>query len=362
MRYNSEYNRIKIPMASISPSGVCLYNQWIGPRRPRRTDDDDEIATTHRNTIAAALGRTAVKKSVRRPESNDTQGVMSDKALKRIENALKWLLFMSPWKKIYHREEKRWVKFRLCFVTLTLPAPQQHDDRTIKHDLLYQLLDELRKDCDVEHYVWRAEKQANGSIHFHLIVNKFIPHTLLRIKWNRIVNKLGYVDRYQAKMQTAIHDFGDYYRLHRGQGSYEKLLKRYHVGRMTNWTNPNTIDIHSVVKIRNLAAYLGKYIAKDLKKEYARIEDIPDHLRVKGRLWGLSQSLSQLKNVTTEVTQAIDNDINTIINWAKEKVFYGEHFTWIRIDFRQLLRLHCTAIMECVYRVMAQHNERFINF
>ena len=31
-----------------------------------------------------------------------------------------------------------------------------------------------------DYYFWRAEKQANGNIHFHLLVDRFIPMDLLR--------------------------------------------------------------------------------------------------------------------------------------------------------------------------------------
>ena len=150
--------------------------------------------------------------------------------------------------------------------------------------------------------------------------------------------------------------------LFKAQGSYKQLLRRYHVGLATGWRNPNTIDIHSVVKIRNLSAYLCKYLAKNLKTEYERPEDIPRHLIVEGRLWGLSQSLSKLKNVTTEVTRAISAEIDRVAAWAGDRMSVHEYFTWIRVDFRQLIRLNCSAIMEHVYLQMARLNEHIINF
>ena len=43
---------------------------------------------------------------------------------------------------------------------------------------------------------------------------------------------------------------------------FEYNLKRFEYGKKTNWSDPNTTDIHSVYKINNLAAYLSKYMAK----------------------------------------------------------------------------------------------------
>lgn len=347
----NELSPVKIPMLSVTPSGVCMYHEWHGPRRSRmQFDECGEFLPASQQA-----GRI-------RPASNHNNGIMSEKAKKRIENALKWMLYLSPSKKIYHRDEKRWVKFRLCFVTLTLSASQQHTDKEIKSKLLYQFLDEMRAAYNVTHYVWRAEKQSNGNIHFHLVVNRFIPHMDLRKRWNRIIEKLGYVSRYQQKMTESIHDFADYYNMFIGQGSYQQLMRRYNYGRATRWTNPNTVDIHSIVKVHNLAAYLCKYMAKSVKDDYERIEDIPESLKVAGKLWGLSQSLSQLKTVSTPITTAISEEIETIYQWAKDKVFSKDYFTWIRISFRQLIKLKCDNIMRHVFDEMAKYNEKSLTF
>ena len=64
--------------------------------------------------------------------------------------------------------------------------------------------------------------------------------------------------------------------------SLEQQGKAYDNGMRTNWTNPNTTDIHSVERINDLAAYLIKYMSK---KEEGKRE-------IKGKIWGCSQNLS----------------------------------------------------------------------
>lgn len=338
-------------MLSISPSGLCVYNDYL-PSRSRRhllADEDDLIAERPE----------PIRK---RPATNLHDGTISPKARKRIDRAIKWLLYLSPSRKVYNRDSKKWVKYRVCFATFTLSAPQRHSDNDIKRLLLYQLLDELRKRYNVTHYVWRAEKQSNGNIHFHLLINKFIPHTSLRIMWNRIQNKLGYVDDYSAKMSTTIHNFTDYYNMFISQGTYIQLMRRYTIGKATGWRNPNSVDIHGTRHVKNIAAYILKYMAKDLAKEYPTPSDIPEQLKVTGRLWGLSTSLSQLKTITVPITAAITDELNKVITWAKDNVLRKDYFTYIRINFRRLIWLRCTAIMAEIRKYMAQYNESVLAF
>ncbi|GAH86291.1 unnamed protein product, partial [marine sediment metagenome] len=57
-------------------------------------------------------------------------------------------------------------------------------------------------------YVWRAEKQENGNIHFHFIVDNFIPWNELRNTWNRIQQNLGYISRFsEAQRLKHINGF-----------------------------------------------------------------------------------------------------------------------------------------------------------
>jgi hypothetical protein len=46
----------------------------------------------------------------------------------------------------------------------------------------------------------------------------------------------------------------------------EKQLKAYEYNRSTGWTSPNSTDIHALHRIKNVAAYIAKYISKDVTK------------------------------------------------------------------------------------------------
>ncbi|WP_320998258.1 hypothetical protein [Butyricimonas paravirosa] len=331
-----------IPKISISPAGIAIYREML-PRLKFSciTPEDGNFPTPEQCYTP--------------PRQNTPDGIMSVRAKKRINNAIKWLLFMSREKKQYSRDQKKWIKFRITFITLTLASDQRHPDQEIKSRLLNSMLTEMRRDFGMIHYVWRAEKQVNGNIHFHILTNVFIPHSTLRKKWNRIQDKLGYVKAYSKEMQSC-HSFGDYYNKYINQGSYSQLMRRYLLGKATNWHNPNSTDIHSVKKVRNLPAYLSKYLCKASQDNYEKVEDIPTELLVNGKLWGLSTSLSKLKSIPAIITNAISNELNDLFTLFPNNVHYDQYFTFLRIDFKSLIRHKCTNIMRLIYSTLQKFN------
>ena len=124
---------------------------------------------------------------------------MSYKANKRVRLAIDWMVYLSKKKPLYSAEKKNKYQFKLNFITLTLPSKQKHSDNEIKATLLNQFLIELRHKYKLHNYLWRAESQANGNIHFHVVTDIFVPWRTLRTDWNRIQEKLGYISRYQEK-------------------------------------------------------------------------------------------------------------------------------------------------------------------
>ena len=143
---------------------------------------------------------------------------------------------------------RRRGKKAFIFVTLTLPVKQRHTDYRIKSTCLSEFLRSLRSLYKVRHYVWRAETQRNGNIHFHLVIDKYIPkHRLQRI-WNDSIDRLGYASMYF---------------------------------RWSGKRNPPTTNIQHVRNIRSLSSYLGKYLGK---QEQGRRP-------IEGKIWDCSESL-----------------------------------------------------------------------
>ncbi len=139
------------------------------------------------------------------------------------------------------------VKYKLIFITLTLSAPQIHSDKEIKARLLKDFLNRMQKTWQTYLYVWKAEKQQNGRIHFHIITNRYVPHKWIRQTWNQIQNKLGYIDRFEQ---------------------------------LNGHRDPNSTDVHAIYRLKSMGAYFSKYVSKFLENGLDKeVKDILKKLR-----------------------------------------------------------------------------------
>ena len=199
------------------------------------------------------------------------------------------MMYIAKPKIIPHGYRGAGLKFKINFITLTLPAKQVHPDKVIISEILQPFLNYLRKHYKVTNYIWRAEKQKNDNLHFHMLLDKFIDKSELRQLWNKYLQNLGYVRRYKEN-QLYWHNNG--FQVRKKLLKYwpeEKQKEAYIKGIDQDWTNPNTTDIHSTKHIRHLKKYLCKYLCKN-GKEVHKIEDltnipIADLLTISGRLW-----------------------------------------------------------------------------
>jgi hypothetical protein len=316
---------ILIPSATVHPDRINLYNQihWE-PSRPNRSNDMKGIDND--------LSR--IKHIIN--SDRKAHGKVSKIAKRKMTRALEYLLFITNEKKVSNYYTGREFKFKIAFITLTIPAQQKHSDKEIKSKCLNQLLIELKKHYKTNHYIWRAEKQKNGNLHFHLIVDKFIPHQELRDRWNRILNKLGYIDRYREQ-QLSWHKNGFRAREHlKKTWPIKKQKQAYERGQRINWNSPNTTDIHSVQKIHNIKQYISKYLTKNEIEQKCEAEPKADIMKQDGRIWGCNQELSDIKGAQIIIGTELQEEIELIKNCAESKVYSDTYFTVIYFDIRHL--------------------------
>jgi hypothetical protein len=310
-----------IPSASMHPGQINIYKQILWePHRLSRLKDTN-LTGSHGHVFQHLLesGRTA-------------DGKVSAIARRKMLKALKYLLLLANQKTIHNQFSGRLFKFRIAFVTLTLPSQQIHSDNEIKSQLLNQLLIELRKYYRVRNYIWRAEKQRNGNLHFHILVDRFIPFQELRDRWNRICNKLGYVDRYRAD-QESFHSNG--FRIR------DQLLKTwparkqkeaYFRGVKCHWNSPNSTDIHSVTKIHNVQQYISKYLTKNEIQKLSLENDKIDLMVQKGRIWGCSTSLSNVKGAKFELDNELQDEVHELSKSEGVRIVKDTYFQIIYFD------------------------------
>ena len=210
------------------------------------------------------------------------KGKLSPGAKKRIKKIITvWLSsvqFYLMSKNYSLKETGKYIKF----ITLTLSAPQAHTDKDIKQKMLNQFLTKLKRKYGLKNYLWIAETQGNGNIHFHIITNTNIHHKLIRDTWNKIQNNYGYIDRFEKKFK------------HR---------------------NPNSTDIHVLKKIRNLNAYLTKEATKGQQNRL-----------IDGKLWGCNKELMQITEYETVYSPQVDNVLFNLKQKKDLQVFEDNFF------------------------------------
>jgi len=320
---------------------------------------------------------------------NKPHGIISKKAKQNIETAVDWLLYFADNKKSFCNKKGKLFNFKATFITLTLSSAQIHSDNEIKQLLLNQFLIEAKKKWHISNYIWRAESQHNGNIHFHILCDKFVPWAELRHLWNRIQNKLGYVDRYHSNMKafhrTGFQKRNDLVRniYHKGRiirkgWSLNMQRKAYKFGIESNWYDPNSTDIHSVKLVNDLGKYISKICSQNLEpvgtemsKKINKIkfgeEVIEQFRKIDGKLWGLSNFLSRCKRIVFEVNSSLGEEINNIKSHFKNKVFEYDYATlvyskieewtdFVKCELWELLFQHLKTI------AISDHNQNSYNF
>lgn len=221
------------------------------------------------------------------PKGGRGQDDMSPAAQKRIRNAVGWLVLCAGSKRV--RPESRKSKgftFKINLITLTLPAQQKHADVEFT-TLLAKFLHQLKRANGLRHYIWRAEPQKNGNIHFHITTSCFVLHEDIRNRWNALLNTLydsdglSYIDRFELS-----HGHRD----------------------------PNSTDVRAVRQVTNLAGYLAKYLGKQRGKT-----DKGEVRTLKCSNWAQSQSLSKLKPMRFEMTEDVYAEIEKQVHNGKIK-------------------------------------------
>lgn len=291
--------------------------------------------------------------SHQRPHTNENDGYVSAKGAKRLRRAINWLHAISPEQTVNHPETGKPFKFRLNFITLTLCSEQMHSDQEIKAKMLHPWITNICRKFKVKSYVWKAEPQANGNIHFHFVTNKFMHMHVIRRSWNACQNRMGYIAEYR-KAQQAWHKNGFKPRAHLYPNwSKEKQLKAFEHGVKSNWSDPNSTDVHSLSNIKNAAAYIAKYMTKNFTATCVKCKHKTHHCEqpdkilecpkcssamevtqarpIKGRVWYISQSLSQIKPLRVQLTGVIDAELYVANGWKSEGIELNPYATIYKI-------------------------------
>jgi hypothetical protein len=262
---------------NITPTGLCITPEILRDRKLGNGRFDNMFDLT------------TVKSNVK--------GELSFNSVSRLKKAFYLLAAISPTKFFLHPSTLKKIPFRLSFITLTLSAIQgANSDYKIKQQLLNHFLVHARRSFGMQHYIWKAEPQKNGNIHFHIVTNIFIRHEVLRDSWNNIQKKLGFIDLFNDKY--------------------------HHI-------NPNSTDIHSVFKIKKLGAYVAKYLSKN--------DD--ESRKIQGKIWDCSRSLKSKLSCKFQIADDHYKLLYDIEGKLQERVIHADFFRFIPLSESELKSL-----------------------
>lgn len=211
-------------------------------------------------------------------------GKLTQGAKKRLTKAISLLVQGTRRRWILNPVNHRQQLHQLTFVTLTISDHTKKVSGKEAHKLLLSpFLDWLRKTKKVNTYVWKAELQKNGQLHYHITTPDFIHWRELRDKWNELQKKNGFLDAYYEK-----------------KGHYDA----------------NSTDVHKVYKIKDVEAYLIKEIAKGIQNA----------MGIGGKVWDCSDNLKKGKYHSAYMKENHYSFMEAACSEYLAEKFVGEQF------------------------------------
>jgi hypothetical protein len=218
---------------SISSTKVCIFpftnSGYHSKKRDRKTDDN--------------------------LRKKNYAGFLTNSAKKKIKQKLDiWISMIDIYNELSYKNFQRKLSY-ITFLTLTLPATQRHSDKEINKVCLSPFIDKMKYHFDIYNYFWRAERQENGNIHYHILLDTYCDKKKVQNLWNDSVSKLGYID--------------DFKKLHGHE-------------------NPPSTMIKAMPRTGSAVNYFVKYALKQ-----------DDEKKINGRVWNSSKSILNLKTFST---------------------------------------------------------------
>lgn len=303
--------------ANITQDGVMLYTYSDSPSDALAVARD-KIRNNRSSGRIGVRGRMMVKKFS-----------------KRLGEAILWYRTNRP-----HDAIRRGIN--CIFITLTLPAKQVHEDGYLNRHALNRFITVMRRKGHMNHYVWRAEVQRNGNIHWHILSDIEVDYHIVREEWNAIMSDLGYIQLYADKHRNTT--LADYLKIRKVDSDKAMAQAIAHYNKSTNegWSDPNSIDVKRVSSVKSLRQYISKYVSKG-SDENAR--------QLGCRHWGASDTLREVQEVRMELSPT---DVMHIMEVAVNmglRVVGLEHITYINTTIDEL-RMLSMEFYERLHMVM----------
>lgn len=102
-----------------------------------------------------------------------------------------------------YKIEGKFYRRKPTFLTLTVPIPGNHSDMKIKEECFIPFKEALIANHGVKNYIWKAEAQLRGAIHFHMILDIYQDHKKIRKMWFRKLRECGLIKATQTLEESS---------------------------------------------------------------------------------------------------------------------------------------------------------------
>lgn len=262
-------------MSKISHSGVSCWKTFEGFNRKMAKSSLKNLL----NQLQSDYGTVDSKQQIANTRK------LNSKQTRQIKNYANKLCYYSHIRTFQSKKSGKY-QFKVAFVTLTAPSTASNN-QLIK--AFEAFLEWIRRTCNCT-YVWKKELgEIGGHLHFHLLINNFIPYYLISWKWR-------------------------------------KLLIFQNVKWTTNESGKDT-NSHSRIELPKSRRLVAHYIAKYMSKAY----ELPKEL---GYISGHSEVLETCKEM-----KFIENDLpkDEVLELMKHyRTIRDQFITHICVDLRYI--------------------------
>jgi hypothetical protein len=229
---------------------------------------------------------------------------------RRLNNALESLVVLCPERKVLNPATQKNFRFRLAFLTLTLPKQiTALQEESIHTTLLKPFLQHLERRHKVSKFVWRLERTKAGRLHWHIVIDQCIHYKHIRNGWNKLLRQNRLLDQYAKE-----------------HGNY----------------NAPSTDIRSVKSVDQSLKYMRKYLGKEESNEK----------QMKGRVWDASLVVKRFVFPVIENARYEVEKLLTWVDWSAKGNIISEWFVHVGLDSLRLDRewreWHRKVLGECV--------------
>lgn len=244
---------------------------------------------------------------MRTQQKRQYSGGMSDGAKKRLARAITvmsqaikpgWVTNPATGKMFYHQ---------FSFITLTVSSPKNITARQGYDLLLAPMLDWLRKTKNVKTYIWKAELQKRGQLHYHITSPALIHYKEIRDKWNYLQREAGLLDEYAQE-----HGHYDAPSTDIAETRQVRNIDRYLIKELSK--SLSAIQVAAIKEAREKVK-AGGLTAQEAQEEIQRIA--AEKIRTVGKIWDCSTDLSGVNYFATYLTQ---NHESMIDCWIEQGV------------------------------------------